>query len=748
LFFGEILKDPGNYYFATGGDGFKAYYGAIYHVKYDTTALRSNAMNYPFGEAVSFTDSQPLITNPVRFISRNIADISDSTVALINLGMLFSILFSAVLLYLILCELKTAWWFAAIAAVGIAMLSPQLGRMAGHFSLSWGVWIPLVIFLIIKFNKTRWLVYSFLLGLTTFCAALMQFYFVAIIAFLIGGYWIYRFIWYRRESTFWYRDLLHLFLQFILPVLIVQFFTLFHEEVTDRTAWPYGLFEYLAHPVGVFLPDKSPWLFIPRNITVFRHISWESLAYIGTPALLGTIAGIVLLARNAWRKKLCTAITPVHTFNALFWVSVIALLFSFGLPMIAGLKGLADHLGPLRQLRALARFSWLFFYLANLLLFATLYRKAFSENARWWWKALVAGALVLLFTDGFYNVRNVAPQLKNRMPEMEAFTNRQINETWAGEIEATRYQAIIPIPYFHVGSENIWIDATHRVKETTMLASLKTGLPTTGVELSRTSIAQTYTNYSLFTEPLERLEFPDFLPDERPFILLVMNEYSPSEQEMRLINRSELITETEDFTLYELPVSVLRRLNLIFRDEVASGYQQLELSNTGTHETTRPGAYFIWQTFDDTPAEETFAGDGALSFAPREWKTVWHDTLHQVEAETALLISFWVKNYRQDGWLRTNIEFYLKNPENDETTFYMYSDFFKHIKAFSGDWALIEFSFETRNRNEIAKFSVRNNVLPRANYALDELLIREQGADVYRRDDRWLWFNNRRVLVR
>lgn len=748
FFFGEIVKSPGNYWFDTSDQGFTTYYGALYHARFDQQSYRTNAMNYPYGEAISFTDSQPLLVNPIRFISKHIVDITDYTVAIINLAMLFSIVLASLFIYLIFKELGVKWWFASLAAVGIVMISPQIGRMGGHFGLSWLFWIPMVVYFIIRFDRTRKLPYTLLIGIVTWCAGMMHFYFVAIIAFLIGGYWFFRFVWYRQAKTFWYRDAIHIFVQFVLPLLILQFFTMLNDDVTDRTSWPYGLFAYLSHLVGIFLPDKKPWLFVSQHITVFRHISWESLAYIGTPALIGFFAGLVWIVRKTVSKKSFLKVTHLASLNVMFWVSVIALLFSFGLPMILGMKGLADYIGPLRQLRALARFSWLFFYLFNIIVFAAIYIKAFHSESNWFWKVIAGGAFILLYVDGFYNVRNVAHVIQNRIPEIEDRQNLTEANLWVNQIQSGNFQALIPLPYFHVGSENIWIVAEHGVKEATMVASLKTGLPTVGVELSRTSISQTYHNFALFTEPLERLEFPDFLPDERPFLLLVMNGYQPNEQEQRLIDNARFITESPRFKLYDMPVSALRRLNLLYKDNVVERYQEAVLVESNGWQTSNSEAFFVNETFDDLFSDITFNGNGAFSYPTRQWQTVWHDTLKNVPSGTTLMVSFWVKNYRNDGYLRTNIEFYLKNPANDQTTTYIYSDFFRYIKAFSGDWALIEFPFETQNNSEVAKFSIRNGVLPKADFAIDELMIREQGLDVFRSDDRWLWYNNRRVVVR
>ncbi len=93
IFYGNILRSPNEYYFSATGDGLKAYAGAVYHVEYDTSMYRMDAMNYPYGEMINFTGSQPIITNTIKRIDTLTGiDFSDSIVGIMNLFMLVSIL--------------------------------------------------------------------------------------------------------------------------------------------------------------------------------------------------------------------------------------------------------------------------------------------------------------------------------------------------------------------------------------------------------------------------------------------------------------------------------------------------------------------------------------------------------------------------------------------------------------------------------------------------------------------------------
>ena len=150
--YGKLLEYPNSKYFGANGDGLQAYYGAVYHVKHDPTYWRSQGMNYPYGEQVFFTGGQPLVANVIKLVS-HVIDISDYTVAILNLIMLFSIVLSALCIYLIFKQLKLPWIYSAMVAVAIAFLSPQTERLGGHYSLTYQFAIPLFILALMKFYE-------------------------------------------------------------------------------------------------------------------------------------------------------------------------------------------------------------------------------------------------------------------------------------------------------------------------------------------------------------------------------------------------------------------------------------------------------------------------------------------------------------------------------------------------------------------------------------------------------------------
>lgn len=748
IFFRPVLRDPDQVYFATGGDGFKAYYGAIWHVRYDSVSQRSGAMNYPFGEEIHFTDSQSPVTNAIRMAASSFPGIRDHTVGIINLLMLLSVVLGALFLCLILMDSGVAWWYAALAAAGIAFLSPQLQRMGGHFSLAWVFWIPLTAWLIIRFDRSRWLLYTLLLGATTFVSGALHFYYTGFIGCLILGYWLFRFLWYRKASTFWYRDFLHIFLQLILPVLVLQLLVQMNDDVTDRTAWPFGYDGSTAHPVAIFLPSGSPWAFVSRIITVFRHISWESYAYIGTAALAGVLAGLFFMGRRVVRKQHFYHVSPDRMMNVLFWISFLALLFSFGIPFIFGLEQLYDFVGPFRQLRVLGRFSWLFFYFINLVVFGALYHKAFGSPSRWWWKVIAGAALLMLLFEAVYNTRGIAVHLNNRIAELEDRENVTEGNLWVKEINAGDYQAILPLPWFHVGSENVWIEGTEEGKEAAMVASLKTGLPLAATMLSRTSLSQTFMSTSLFTEPLQRLELVDFLPSEKPFLVLMMKDYAPTPAEQWLLRGAAPVASTEKFALWRLPVTQIKSQHETWRRRIFEKYAGSRLYTRGNLQLSDSAACLILHGFDDQGSRVTLRGTGAFTFPAREKILFAADTLPGVRAGEALTLGFWIYRYQEDATLRTWLEVVTKEAASGKEMSRGRFQLFRHLKAFQEDWALVEFDLPVESEGMILELYLEHDVLRNAEFTADELLIRSRGLDVWQTSTPTLLHNGRTFVRR
>lgn len=714
LFFGPLLKDINNVYFSTSGDGLKSYASSLYHLQTDTSIFHSYVQNYPYGEMVFFTDCQPMIIIPVKILSGLGIDLSPWIVGILNSFMLLSILAGAIFLFLIFYELKVNWWFAAVASIGIVMLSPQIGRLGGHFSLSHLLWLPLLIWLLMKFDQKKSYGLSAIIGFVTFFAAGMHMYFFALFGFLFLFYWGYILITgqMKLKGILW---VTHFFFQLILPLILVQIISGYSNMVTDRTTHPWGLFTYRAYPATVFLPLHKAYAVFLKSLGLKHDYEWESFAFIGSVALFGMLAGIWKMVQRAKTGKGWWKISDNLMVTTLFWGSVASLLLSFSIPFNMGLAFLLDYLGPVQQLRALSRFSWTFFYLLNILVF---YNISQFLSRKIYYKILSVIALVFLLYDGYLNVKVYAPRLNNRVEELEDKMGIMPGNGWISVVSAADYQAILPFPYFHVGSENVWLDSKCDILKESLIVSLKSQLPSMGVFLSRTSLSQTYKSLELASVPVAPYRILKDLPNRKPLLLMVDNCNQLSLSEKNIVAHSAPIWQGAKFSFYRLEIDQLDSLAALgkfrFETEMAEIY-------SGGADTSK---LLYFNGFEDSPQEETFAGSGSLSGDISIWNRILETTINHGAPGDSCEILFWVKGFETDLFARSIIEFIQKDGE--ETTDYRYDQFQHYFTSLHNGWMRICIPFVLKTGNDRVLVTVRNKDLKKVRLLADDVIIRKK----------------------
>ncbi|MEM6773176.1 MAG: hypothetical protein AAF597_21565, partial [Bacteroidota bacterium] len=147
LHYHRVVFSPNTVVTGATMDGLKNYYTPWYHVAHDDAYFWFEGMNYPYGEQPVFADAQPLLSNIIRFVSRNLVDVSDYTVGILNLALFFGLMWAAWLLFLILKRFRVEPVLAAVAASALTLLSPQMLKITGHYALGYAFVVPLVWYL-------------------------------------------------------------------------------------------------------------------------------------------------------------------------------------------------------------------------------------------------------------------------------------------------------------------------------------------------------------------------------------------------------------------------------------------------------------------------------------------------------------------------------------------------------------------------------------------------------------------------
>ena len=214
----------------------------------------------------------------------------------------------------------------------------------------------------------------------------------------------------------------------------------------------------------------------------------------------------MILLKNLVNKnfKHIFTLTDNVLLNMFFWISIFALFYSFGYPFILGLEDWVNYIGQLKQIRALGRFTWLFFYIINIIAAYKIYFWITRKNIFWKYFILLI-AFFVLSIDVYFSINKHQDSLYASIEQLKDEKNNLPENQWIKTINVANYQAIIPLPYTHIGSENVWIAPKSDMMKNVLTISLKTGLPTMAVTMSRTSLSQTYKNIPLVLEPYKPL---------------------------------------------------------------------------------------------------------------------------------------------------------------------------------------------------------------------------------------------------
>lgn len=750
-FYGKILKHPNHVYFSNSGDGLQSYYTTLYHIKYDSTYSVFQGMNYPYGEQVLFTNCQPVVSNTVKFVSNNIIDISDYTVGIINLMMLLSIIIAALFLYFILKEFDINKYYSVFVAVGIAYLSPLLARFGGHYSLSYVFTIPVVLFLVIRFYKNPSYKISIIIGFFILLMTTFHMYNFAFSAFIAGVFWLVQILSEKKYRN-WKFSCINIFLQIILPILIINIWLWFTNTATDRTFYPWGFLVYKSGWEGIFLPDHkidAPFL---KTFIFTKPVEWEGWAYIGHLAsflfvviftfwaalpfltthnfgffLIILLSGIIIYILFKKHRNIFN-LTGNKLLNIFLWTGLLSLLFSFAWPFVFS-PNLLHYAGPLRQFRGIARFSWIFFYIINIGVFYYIYR--LKINYKFLKYAILALSVVVLYYDAYQNNKNMQENINKTIPELNDKHNTDKENQWLSKIEVKNFQSILPLPYFHVGSENIWIDPKCQSAYNAFIVSLKTGLPMNAVLMSRTSILQTYDNLQLILEPYHTFDSKILRISQKPFLLVVSECEEISQNEKFLISKSKFIASSEKFSLFELRAETLKTLSDSLFENSEKEIRSKKLFKTDNILSSDSLKRFVYTNYNDNINNKAYNGKGCYTGNIRKYNAIFEGSIPNALTDTDYVLSFWFGKIYHDVFPRTTVEITYCDSSGK-----VYNADYRSVqnllKVIDNDWMLADFNFRLKNEKDKIKITLWNDDLSNSDTLyVDDLMIRPASVNIY-----------------
>lgn len=697
----SILPHLNQVFFGDFHDAIKNYYTVLYHVKWDSAYSHFEGMNFPFGEHVLFTDNQPILSGTLRFIQRNLFDVSQYIPAILNGLMLISFLLCAWFLNLCLRRLGTKPWFAALVSVGIVFFSPQLNRIQRHFALSYSFIIPLLLYLaLVHIDQPRWK-RSWLIAGTVIAVSFIHAYYLGFALLIFGCLFLFTTL---KDFKGFQSKAFHFAIQALVPLIVVQMIMILTDSIVDRPAYPWSPFMGNFIPQGFIINYDNPVSVWYSNTTGMRFVDWEAKAYLGIYTiffiLLGTLASIISRIRN--RNFISSSKYMNDKMYFLILAAISAILVSLAYSLLSGNTDLYQLMGPFRQFRAVGRFYWISFFALNLVSFTWLSHWYAASTGRIKGMALIA-ALALLGFDAYHASKKNYHRIHEE-PLFLSGTGQQ--KLMAAQLDGV--DVLIPLPYFHIGSEDFALTTNQsRHYKNSMAVSYAAGIPMSGNVLSRTSLQQTLGLLNYRYWPLDTPRFLDPLQSKNVALIIDKEAELSFHEKLLLRSGGDTIMNQEEYWIQEFDPSRYQR-----------AFEQEDSINLYFSSGSVEG---LW-TFRNYEGEAPyyFSGQGCKTI-PEEGNRIVDTISLPAEYLGKVTIGVWVYLYEStkasEGFV---IDFLSKEKLIKSANRQIIRN---NLKSISKNWGYVEFSVTIpENCTSLVILQSKNRLRPTPTY-VDDLRV-------------------------
>jgi hypothetical protein len=313
---------------------------------------------------------------------------------------------------------------------------------------------------------------------------------------------------------------------------------------------------------------------------------------------------------------------------------------------------------------------------------------------------------------------------------------------WIKRIDLQKYQAFIPLPYFHIGSENIWIDGGCNIISQSFAALKNSGLPSMGVLLSRTSLSQTIENVSLMLGPTcDQLNMERF-PSHKPFLLMVAPCNLLNERDKQIIMKAVKVDSSGTFYLYDLPFNAFRTISDSQAIEVSLELKDSTLFEREGFFVSQNNVGWTFVDYDSLNNGIVMNGMGSFTGKAKNKNHIFNRTLPDADTVHEYRVSFWMNNISGDLYPRTIIR--INEYSNKGTLLESVSyPVFKNLVTIDKDKALVEIHYRFSDPHGRLDIILNNKTLRNKPLQIDDLLIRPADMNIYRKLPNATWKNNR-----
>ena len=625
-----------------GGDGAKNNFTYLYHALYGH-GYWFEGMNYPYGEHIVYTDGQPLLSVPFTFF-KNVTTGDALTVSwrLIGLSYILAIIF----VYKILTHFRVAPLPSIIFAGAIVIICPQMLCLQGHYALAYTCVIPMLFYWTILYHQQvsrRYCIYIFFTGIVT---AFLHPYYMAVILVWVMSYSLGYFIFTKQNITGKIKHVLPILLSSAGVFLVITTLMKFTDPVKDRPESPFADNGMYTTIHKIFTSYYSPAWRRAIDMGIVKRVSvgGEGFTYIGFAAVITVFASMVIFIVRKLKKNAPKVIEPEIFSRIWLFVAFIVLLFSMGIPFIWKMEWLMDYFSVFKQFRTLGRFSWIFYYVITIYSAVTIYA---------WFTELVKrrkvfygySVLILFLCLWVYEARGYIrfsrALSKDAAYNYDMMTSRY-EQNWESflkgkHFERNDFQAIILLPFFHVGTEKIWVGEPGWLITLGTRAGLQLRLPIVDVMLSRSSWSIAQKQVKIAGGPYTDKAILRDIKSKKPFLLFSTNKDSLAFDQNYLLESSDYIGDFSGGKVYACYPDRLAANDKKYSDSVTRILPYM--NGVDTFITGNENRYL--NHFDDGTADAHLFGKSAAPYIKHEESLIATIPVHEMRDSVPYEFSCW-----------------------------------------------------------------------------------------------------------
>jgi hypothetical protein len=752
-FYGKVISHPDSFLFSNEGDALKNYFTWSYHIKYDSSYINFEGMNYPYGEHFLYTDCHPVLADFLKYLSSTHGFFSDHSIGILNFAMILSIFLTFFICYFLLRQFSINRWLSLLFSIGITILSPQIFRMEGHLALSYSVAIPLSWLLLLKsLKKPENPAYSIILFINNLFWLFIHVYLGVMILFfltlIVAGK-------YMSEKKRWKLTphFLRMISAVILPIIIFYFFTVLTDTHAGRTNNPSGFFSYNAELDDVFLPHHPPLRPLFDLLTGNKiSLQWEAWSYVGFSTTILFIFLLVLSVIKIFRRNKTTLLNNVFSsvvLNISLGSAFIVLLFAMAFPF-RQFPFLLDVVPFIKQFRATGRFTWPFYFAATVFAAYAMqellyYRKEPGRRILVFSLCIVAG--IFNIAEGIpYHAEVAGSIVKSNNIFKEEFLPVSYR-TALKAILPEEFQAILALPFYYQGSESYSRPRIEKTVRASVILSYQTGIPIVCANLTRTSVRESKNIVQIVSPGFYKKEILADLPDRKPF-LVIRTKDGITKYEEDILKKCKPVFLDNEISVYSLEKEELFKNSA---EAVFEKFKQIRpnLCRREQFYVTDTSSFFYYNGFEGSKSERPFRGKGGYQSVKKGKNTFAEFAPYTFSQGKKYEVSMWMYNGFDDAlnnWLRFIIEEY----DEKANTWYSTVCLPEQSETINGDWSLIENTFEVKNPGSRIYIVAIGKDDSRQGLFADDLLIKESGTEVYGINEKedTLFYNNHQVVLR